>query len=301
MRAQFVLSEVGIGLRRNLTMTVAVIVAVAISVAFLGTALLFRSQVQTMKGFWYDKVEVAVFLCGPGSDAPGCATGPVTQQQRDQILAELQAMPEVEQVYYESQQEAFEHFSEQFADSGIVENVEPESLPESFRVKLRDAEQFRVIAANLAGRPGVEQIQDMREVLGRIFRVLNWFTLAAAVVAVVQLVAAMLLIANVIRVAAFSRRRETSIMRLVGASRFYIQLPFLLEGALAGLIGALLAAAGVVALQRFLVEDVLRREFTFVAFVGWDEVWRTIPLMLATGVVLAALASAVTVRKYLRV
>jgi cell division transport system permease protein len=301
MRAQFVMSEVGIGLRRNLTMTVAVIVTVAISLALFGAGLLIRAQVETMKDFWYDRVEVSVFLCGPDSVTPSCSGGAVTEQQRDEIEDVLRALPQVDTVFYESKEEAFERFKEQFKDSAIADNVTADALPESFRVKLTDPTKYDVVATAVEGKPGVEQVQDQRAILDRFFQVLNGFQVAALFIALVQIVAAALLISNTIRVAAFSRRRETGIMRLVGASNFYIQLPFLLEGAIAGLIGAILACASIIGIKKFFVEDRLEPSFQFTAFIGWDAVWVVVPILLLAGVGLSALASFLTLRRYLRV
>jgi cell division transport system permease protein len=301
MRTQLLMSEVGIGLRRNLTMTIAVIVTVAISLALFGAGLLIRAQVDTMKDYWYDRVEVSVFLCGVDSTAPSCSGGAVTDAQRDEIEADLRALPQVEEVFYESQQEAYERFQEQFKDSAIAENVTPEAMPESFRVKLADPTQYAVVASAMEGRPGVELVQDQRAILDRFFRVLNGFQVAALFVAFVQIFAAALLISNTIRVAAFSRRRETGIMRLVGASNFSIQAPFLMEGAIAGLIGAGVACLSLVGLKKFFIENRLEPSFQFTAFVGWDAVWQVCVILLITGVVLSAFASFLTLRRYLKV
>jgi cell division transport system permease protein len=301
MRTQLLLSEVGIGLRRNLTMTIAVIVTVAISLALFGAGLLIRAQVDTMKDYWYDRVEVSVFLCGADSTAPSCAGGAVTDAQRDEIEADLRALPQVDEVFYESQQEAYERFQEQFTDSAIAENVTPEALPESFRVKLSDPTQYAVVASAMADRPGVELVQDQRAILDRFFRVLNGFQVAALFVAAVQILAAALLISNTIRVAAFSRRRETGIMRLVGASNFSIQAPFLTEGAIAGLIGAVVACLSLIGLKKYFIENRLEPSFQFTAFVGWDAVWQVCVILVITGVLLSAFASFLTIRRYLRV
>ena len=302
MRAQFVLSEIGIGLRRNLTMTIAVIVTVAISLALFGSGLLIRAQVEAMKDFWYDRVEVSVYLCGESSQASTCGGAAVTQQQRDEIQADLEAMPEVETVFYESQEEAYTQFREQFEDSpDLVENVTAEALPESFRVKLVDPTQFAVVASAFELRPGVEEVQDQKALLEGFFNVLNKLQLIALIIAGVQVVAAVLLISNTIRVAAFSRRRETGIMRLVGASNLYIQLPFLLEGVLAGLIGAGFAAGALVAVKAVLVDGQLRPNFPVIAFVGWSDVLAILPWLFLTGMLLSGLASFVTLRRHLRV
>ena len=302
MRATFVASEVGHGLRRNLTMTLAVVITVAVSLGLFGGALLLRAQVSTMKDFWYDKVEVSIFLCGKGSDAASCSGGAVTQAQRDQIKTDLEALkPLVETIYYESQADAYQHFQEQFKNSPIANNVRESALPESFRVKLSDPTKYEVVASAFAGRPGVEQVNDQRQILDKFFRLLGGLQAIALAIAVLMLVVTVLLIVNTMRVAAFSRRRETSIMRLVGASNFYIQLPFLLEAAFAAAAGAILAIIALVLTKGILVDEVIAPSFQFTSFVGWDAVVWIAPVMLITGILLAGAAAFFTLRKYLRV
>jgi len=302
MRAQFVFSEIGTGLRRNLTMTVAVVVAAAISLTLLGAGWLVRQQVDTMKGYWYDKVEVAVFLCGKTSQSPSCADGEVTQAQREQILSDLKQLPQVQKVYYESKAQAFRHFKQQYKDSAFLGTVDKTQMPESYRVKLTNPEKFPVVKSAFSGRPGVDLVQDDRQFLRPFFQVLNKVQIFVWILAGILLVVALLLITNTVRVAAFSRRRETGIMRLVGASNFYIQLPFILEGAIAGLIGAMIAALLLVAGQQFVVENQLRPSFgRIMAFVGWDSVLATIPLIIVFGVLMTSAASFLTLRRYLRV
>ncbi len=302
MRATFVASEVGHGLRRNLTMTLAVVITVAVSLGLFGGALLLRAQVSTMKDFWYDKVEVSIFLCSKGSDAASCSGGAVTQAQRDQIKTDLEALkPLVDTIFYESQADAFQHFQEQFKNSPIADNVRESALPESFRVKLSDPTKYEVVASAFAGRPGVEQVNDQRQILDKFFRLLGGLQAIALAIAVLMLVVTVLLIVNTMRVAAFSRRRETSIMRLVGASNFYIQLPFLLEAAFAAAAGAILAIVALVLTKGILVDQVIAPSFQFTSFVGWDAVVWIAPVMLITGILLAGAAAFFTLRKYLRV
>ncbi|MEA3041124.1 MAG: cell division transport system permease protein, partial [Sphingomonadales bacterium] len=273
----------------------------AVSLAFFGFGLLFNRQVEEMKDFWYDKVEVSVFLCGQDSDAPSCAAGEVSQAQRDQIQGDLDAMPEVANVFYESKQQAYTRFKEQFKESAIADNVTADQMPESFRVKLKDPEKFPIVATAFAGRDGVEQVQDQKALLEKFFRVLNYLKAGAWGLALIMIVVAVLLISNTIRVAAFSRRRETGIMKLVGASSFSIQLPFLLEGAIAGLIGALMASGAIALFQSQVVERVARPAFPFTDFVDWGDFWYTVRWVIPLGVALAAFASFLTLRKYLRV
>jgi cell division transport system permease protein len=301
MRATFILSEIGIGLRRNLTMTLAMIITTGVSLAFLGAAVLFNQQVNVSKDFWYDKVEVSVFLCGDVSNAPSCAGGAITQAQRDQIRADLDKMPQVQKIYYESKQEAYKRFKQQFKSSAIVDNVTAEQMPESFRVKLTNPEQYPIIASAFIGRDGIEQVQDQKALLAKFFKVLKWVQWFAFGLALMMLVVAVILIVNTIRVAAFSRRRETGIMKLVGASSFSIQLPFLLEGAISGFLGALLASGVFVLLKAWLVDHVLAPNFPITRFITWGDVWLSSGVVFLIGVALAAIASFLTLLKYLRV
>jgi cell division transport system permease protein len=305
MRAQFISSEIGIGLRRNLTMTLAVILSVTISLALFGVGLLMWRQSDTMKGYWYDKIEVSIFLCNKDdTTVTSCSGGAATAQQREAIRRELQdgaLQPYVKQVFYETQQQAYERFKQQFKDNELVANVTAEQLPESYRVKLKDPSKYDVVSSAFDGRPGVRQVQDQRAILAPFLKLIGGFQFAALAIAGFMLVVAVLLILNTIRLSAFSRRRETGIMRLVGASNLYIQLPFLLEGAIAGLIGAALASGLLMGIQKFFVEDRLQPSFRIAPFVGWDAVWSIIPVLLAVGVGMSALASFFTLRRYLRV
>ena len=304
MRATFIVNEIGIGLRRNLTMTVAMIVTTAVSLGFLGTAVLFNQQVSVMKDFWYDKVEVSLFLCGADSGegtAGSCAAGEVTQDQREAIRNDLDKMPQVQRVYYESKRQAYHRFKEQFKNSAIVDNVTADQMPESFRVKLVDPEQFKVIASAFVGRAGVEQVQDQKALLEKFFKVLNWVQWFATGLALLMIVVSVILIVNTIRVAAFSRRRETGIMKLVGASNFSIQLPFLLEGAISGFLGATLATGSFVLLKAVLVDQILAPNFPITQFITCGDVWLSAGTVYVIGVALAAIASSLALIKYLRV
>ncbi len=301
MRASFIVHEIAIGLRRNLTMTAAMVITTAVSLGFLGTAILFNQQVGVMKDFWYDKVEVSLFLCGQDSEGPSCAGGAVTQDQREAIRSDLDAMPEVDQIFYESHQEAYDRFKKQFKNSAIVDNVSPDQLPESFRVKLKNPEQFPIIASAFIGRAGVEQVQDQKALLERFFKVLNWVQWFAFGLALLMVIVSVILIVNTIRVAAFSRRRETGIMKLVGASSFMIQLPFLLEGAVAGFLGAGLATGSFVLIKTVLVDRILAPNFPITRFITWGDVWLSTGAVFLIGVALAAIASSLALVKYLRV
>jgi cell division transport system permease protein len=305
MRVQFVLSEIGVGLRRNLTMTFAVIISVALSLALTGGALLANKQVNAMKGYWYDKVEVTIYMCNraDATSTPNCAKGAVTDDQKAQIKTDLMKLPVVQKVYYESAEQAYKHYKEQFKGNPLVNAITPDQLQQNYRVKLKDPTKFAVVASAFDGRPGVQSVEDQRKVLQNLFDLLNGMTRVAYVVLAFMLTVAMLLIVNTVRVSAFSRRRETGIMRLVGASSFYIQMPFIMEAAFAGLVGAGLACVMLLGGRYFLIDAGLRLQdkIPLVSFLGWGPVVQVLPLVLLIGVVMPAVAAFIALRRYLKV
>jgi cell division transport system permease protein len=255
-----------------------------------------------MKDYWYDKVQVSIFLCTKNSDAASCSGGVVTQAQKDQIKADLDSLkPLVQDVFYESSSDAYARFKEQFKNSPIAQNASPDALPESFRVKLSDPQQYQVVADAFSGRPGVDNVVDQRSLLDKFFQVLGGLQQLALLIAGSMILVTVLLIANAMRVAAFNRRRETGIMRLVGASDFYIQMPFLLEAAIGAAIGAALASLSLVAVKIFLIDHRLTPQFTITPFVGWDAVIHASAILFGLGIVLACITAFVTLRRYLRV
>jgi cell division transport system permease protein len=300
MRAGFLLSEVRIGLRRNLTMTFAVIVTTAISLSLLGIGLLSNAQVNAMKDYWYDKIEVSVYLCGSLSESPSCVGGVVSPEQRLTIKSDLEALPVVQSVFYESQSEAYARFQERFKDSAIAQNVTADQLPESFRVKLQDPTQYAVVVSAFSGRPGVDVVQDQRSILEKFFKLLNVLRNGALLVGLFSVLTAGLLISNTLRIAAFNRRRETGVMKLVGASSWSIQLPFLLEGIISALIGWVFAT-GLLAGLKSVVDSKVAPLLTFTNFFGWNEVWIASAWLLLAGLGVSTIASVITLRRYLKV
>ena len=300
MRAGFLLSEVRIGLRRNLTMTFAVIVTTAISLSLLGIGLLSNAQVNAMKDYWYDKIEVSVYLCGSLSESPSCVGGIVSPEQRLTIKSDIEALPVVHSVFYESQSEAYARFQERFKDSAIAQNVTADQLPESFRVKLKDPTQYAVVVSAFSGRPGVDVVQDQRSILEKFFKLLNVLRNGALLVGLFSVLTAGLLISNTLRIAAFNRRRETGVMKLVGASSWSIQLPFLLEGIFSALIGWVFAT-GLLAGLKSVVDSKVAPLLTFTNFFGWNEVWVASAWLLLAGLGVSTVASVITLRRYLKV
>src|SRR5690242_5768644 len=244
MRVQFVLHEVWIGLRRNLTMTVALIVVVAISLSLLGTGLLFVKQVNHTRSLWQSKVELSIYLCDNNPLSPQCTkNGAETKSQTGQIESTLRKLPQVVDVTYQSQAANLKQFKKEFAyDPVFIASVLPGDIPASFQVKLKNAQTDAVpVTQAVTGMPGVDSVGNDSSILQNFYKLLDGARNAVIVVAIILIIAAILLVANTIRLSAFNRRRETAIMRLVGASNFYVQLPFLVEGMIAGLFGWLLA------------------------------------------------------------
>lgn len=305
MRLRFILSQVGQGLSRNLAMTVSVALVTFVSLLFVGAAALIQMQIGNMKNDWYDRVEVSVFLCPPGQSAePTCAAGEVTEDQ----IAEIESVigsealaPYVEQVWFETKEQAYEAFVEQMPDSIWTDSVTVDQMQVSFRIKLVDPEQYQVVADALSGRQGVQEVVDQRALLEPLFLLLNRATLLSLGLAVVMTITAVLLITTTIRLSAMSRRRETEIMRLVGASNLFIQMPFMLEGAIAALVGSVLAVGALWASVEYLVQDWLAGEFTWVKFVDTPDVLAVAPFLVAAAILIAALSSVFSLGRYTRV
>ncbi len=291
----YIFHEAGLGLRRNMLMTVAVVLSVAVSLTLLGASMLVGAQVDRATDNWYGKIEVSIFLC----DGRNCEA--ITPEQRAALQQDLESDPLVKEVYFESKQQAYTQFRHMFRDQpDFVRSVSPEALPASFRVKLKDPKQFTAIFDKYAARPGIEEVVDQRDVLKSFFAITDKFRLGARVVAFIQLVAASVLIANTVRVAAFARREQTAIMKLVGASNWYIRLPFVLEGVIAGLIGAVMAWLLLVgAVPK--ITDSLQNNIPFMPFIGQAEALAVGPWLLLIGVLIAAGSSFVALHRFLDV
>jgi cell division transport system permease protein len=318
MRAQFVMSEIRIGLRRNLTMTIAVVVSVALSLAMVGAALLLNAQVTNMRGYWGDKIEVSIYFCnkndagqGLGAAAPGsggatavpsnCASGAATQAQMDSVQAQLAKTGLVEHFYTQTPAQALDDYRKSDPTNPLLVSLSADSFENSLRIKLKDPQKYQIISGLVGGQPGVLKVQDQSEVLKPLFNLLNGAKYMAWGIMVVMAFVTVLLIVNTVRVSAFSRKRETGIMRLVGASNYYVQMPFIAEAAFAAFAGSVLASA-MLALGKYLVIDkFLKHQIALINFIGWGPVFQVMPLMLIAGVAVSSLAALLTLRKYLKV
>jgi cell division transport system permease protein len=298
---RFLLSEVGSGLRRNLSMAVSVVLVTMVSMFLLGLGMLAQRQADTMKGYWYDRIQVSIYLCTQDSRQPNCEGRAVTEAEKAALQTQLEALPEVKQVFYESEQDAYDRFKEQFRNSPIAGNVQVGDIPQSLRVQLNDPTKYAVVTEQFQGAPGVATVQDQEKVLSKFFTIINYVTFFAVLLAALMVACAALLMATTIRQAAFIRRREIGIMRLVGASNWTIRAPFISEMVIVSAIGVVLAVALLIALMDYVFNEGASQIALSQAFIGTSDVWLIAPWMLLGVIGLAVLTSLVTLRRYLQV
>ncbi|MFM6963015.1 MAG: permease-like cell division protein FtsX [Micrococcales bacterium] len=301
---RFVWSEVRQGIRRNISMVVSVILVTFISLTFVGTASLLQMQIGQMKNYWYDKAQVAIYLCSNISPTDVCPQGEASADLKTAVETELQSptlSPYVSKFYFEDHQAAYDKFQKEFAGNAVAKYVTADQLNETYWVKLKDPSQSAIITESFTGFAGVEEVRDQRSYLDQIFAILNAASIAAISIASLMLASAALLISTTIRLSAFARRRELGIMRLVGASNFYIQLPFILEGVFAAIIGSLLAGGAVVGVVQYFVQGYLAQQMPFTNFVGLGSALLVVPILIGVGIILAAAASGLAIRRYLRI
>jgi cell division transport system permease protein len=301
MRLQFLLGEIWTGLRRNLSIAVSVMLVTTVSLYLLGLGLLLQREVDTLKGFWYDRIQVSIFMCGEESAEPNCAGAAVTEEQKESLRTQLEEMkPLVKNVFYESEQQAYDRFQQQFRNSPLADNIRVGDIPQSYRVQLSDPTKYDVVVSAFEGAPGVGRVQDQQKTLDKLFTVMNGVTFASLGLAFIMIVCAVLLMATTIRQAAFTRRRETGIMKLVGASNLTIRLPFVMEIVLATIVGVAASVSLLWATVHFLVKYV-SRELPDVAMVGIRDVWVIAPTLAGIMLAIAIVTSWATLHRYLRV
>ena len=291
MRLKYVLNEVLVGLWRNVTMTVAMIITMSVSLTMLGASVLLYMQVDRMKDFYYGEIEVSIFL-----------RDNVNEAQRTAIDQAIDGNPLVQSKTYESRAQAFEKFKTIWRDSPeFINSVGPDSLPESFRVKLKNPQEYATFADQMKGQEGIQDIVDQRELLDKVFKIFNAIQVGALVVAGFMALAALLLVGNTIQVAAYSKRREVAVMKLVGASNWFIQAPFVLEAVVAGLIGAILGFVFIFIGKVVLLDGRLQALTNVLTPIPDGNVWLMFPLLAGVGAGVSAITAWITLRFYLKV
>jgi cell division transport system permease protein len=275
MQLTYVFSELTTGLRRNLSMTIAVIVTLFVSLTLVGLGLLLNAQADKAEEFWGDRLQITVFLCTDNSPSANCINGKATDAQRQAVADVLATNPEVEKYHFETSREAYRKWREVYSGDSetqqqVVDAIRPNDLAESYWVTLKDPQEFEGVQSAVQGLEGVGSVRDLR-------------------------------VGNTIRLAAFARRKEIGIMRLVGASSLYIQLPFLLEALFAAVLGVLLAAGAISVFIYVVVYRLLRPNSNLVAWVDWGDAFWAIGAISVVGLALTLLPTLLLTRKYLRV
>ena len=299
MRSDFVVREVVTGLRRNVTMTIAMVLTTAISLGLVGTGLLAVRTIDRTEQLYSDRVEVQVALTSDVSANDLDCTQPVCSG----LKATLENSPLVESVRFENQEQAYERYKELFAGQSLADLVRPQSLPATLRVRLSDQRAGAdAVRQAMAGQVGVRNVIDQRDVVAKLFDFLGGVRNVTFALAMVQAVAALLLISNTVQVSAFTRRTEVGVMRLVGATRWYTQLPFLIEAVVTGVVGALIAVGGLL-VGKFLFIDELLSGIVSNGVVPpievADIIWVS-PILVMIGAGIAAVTGYVTLRLYVR-
>jgi cell division transport system permease protein len=303
MQLRYVFSELGQGLRRNLSMHIAVILTLFVSLTLVGLGVLLNQQADKAAQHWGSQLQITVWLCKAQDDNPAC-TGEVTNAQREHIEEVVSDNPEVADYHFESREEAFAKVKELLGPERF-EGPNPAAtaadMPESVWVELKDPEEYEGITSAVKGLEGVSGVRDMREVLEPIYGSINVLQVGALGTAAFLVVAALLLVGNTIRLAAFARRKEIGIMRLVGASTLYIALPFLLEALVTAVFGVLLAAGALGAFMYFGIHERAGDQLKFMPWIGLEEYGVAVVAIAILGPILTMLPTLVLTRKYLKV
>ncbi|WP_205876910.1 permease-like cell division protein FtsX [Mycobacterium camsae] len=296
MRVGFLLNEVVTGLRRNVTMTIAMILTTAISIGLFGGGLLVVRLADNSRAIYLDRVETQVYLTEDVSANDPTCNGDVCKALRNKI----EGRQDVKSVRFINQQDAYADAIKKFPEFKDVAGKD--SFPASFIVKLSNPDQHAEFAAAMEGQPGVRGILNEKQLIDRLFAVLDGLSNAAFAVALVQAIGAILLIANMVQVAAYTRRTEIGIMRLVGASRWYTQLPFLVEAVLAATIGVVIAIVGLILVRALFLEGALSQFYQahLIAKVDYADIVYISPILLLLGVAMSGLTAYATLRLYIR-
>ena len=277
-------------------MTVAMILTTAISIGLFGGGLLVVRLADHSRNIYLDRVESQVFLTNDVSaNDPNCAADPCKA-----LRSKIEARDDVKSVRFLNRDDAYNDAIRKFPQFKDV--ASKDSFPASFIVKLANPDQHREFDQAMMGQPGVLSVQNQKDLIDRLFAVLDGLSSAAFAVALVQAVGAILLIANMVQVAAYTRRTEIGIMRLVGASRWYTQLPFLVEAMVAALIGVIIAIVGLIVVRAAFLQNALRQFYqaNLIAKIDYADILYIAPILVLVGVAMAGLAAYVTLRLYVR-
>lgn len=299
MSIGYVVREAVRGMGRNLTMTIALVITTAISLALLATGFLVTNMTERTKDIYLDRVEVMIQLDEDiSANDPEC-----TAESCTEVREELEGLDGIASITYRSREQSYERFVEVFqnTDPVLVQETSPEALPAAFHVRLDDPLAVDILdpVRDLPQVSAViDQVDDLRGATDNLDSIRN----ATFLIAAVQILASIFLIANMVQIAAYSRREETEIMRIVGASRWYTQAPFILEAVFSTLIGAVLATVGLFLGKEIVIDKALRGlyESQLIAPVTTGDIWLITPVISVIGVLVAGMIANMTLRFYVR-
>ena len=295
IKVDYVTKETVTNLRRNISMASAALLTVAVSLTLVGGALLVKRGVERATIQWRGNVELSIFMKAEAAE-----------QELEAVDRQLKAMPEVGRFRYVDKAAAYEEFRQIFANEpDLRDSLTVDQVPPSYRVVPKEAEQTRLIGERFDNTAGVLRVSYAREEVDALVSVTNFLQIMLWGVALVLLLAASLLILNTIRMAIFARRREVAIMKLVGATNWFIRVPFMLEGMVQGVAGAA-AAFGVVWLGRGLIESRIASANNDIQLfkqflVTSNDVMGTGIFLLLVGVIVGTVGSLVAVSRFLDV
>ncbi|HEY0952676.1 permease-like cell division protein FtsX [Nocardioides sp.] len=303
MQLRYVFSELGQGLRRNLSMHLAVILTLFVSLTLVGLGVLLNQQATKAADQWGSELQITAFLCKARDDNPAC-TGEVTDAQKERITKVIEDNPEVADYRFESKEEAFAKIKDLLGPDkfeGPNPAATADDMPESVWITLKDPDEYAGIESAVVGLDGVSNVRDQRKVVGPVLQGLRVMQWGAFWIAAFLVLAALLLVANTIRLAAFARRREIGIMRLVGASTLYIALPFIMESLVTAAIAVAVSVGTLGAFMWFAVHGRLEDLVGFIPWIGASEFTVAAVWVAILGPVLTLLPTLVLTRKYLKV
>ncbi|MGQ4560681.1 permease-like cell division protein FtsX [Dermabacteraceae bacterium P7054] len=305
MRIRFVAGEIFTGMWRNIAMVISVIIVTAVSLTFVGLGILSQHQISAMKDNLVRESQITVYMCSKHSTAVTCSGAPATDAQQAEVVGALDgpALSEYVDSYTKrSQEQALEIYQRQFAGEGFAQDFTAADMPISYHITLKDPSRSDAVVEYFSGREGVDEVKDLLSAYQPLIDALNQSTLLTVGLAGVMMVAAWLLIGTTIRMSAANRRREVAIMRLVGASNVFIRLPFLLEGAVAALIGSTIASALLWLTTKYVITDWLKPVIGGeLVRVGPTDALVIAPFLILIGVGLAVVSSIVSLHRYLKV
>jgi len=296
LNLDYVARETAHNLRRNFTLTIAALLTVVVSLTLVGISLLVRQATTNAAGRFKGEIELIVFMF------------PTAQQsQIDAVQASLKNNPEVKRATFVDKQQAYVEFKQLFKDDpAMLDYTTPDILPTSFRVVPvnPDFQSISALKTVYGKQPGVKKVASADDTIKALQKVTTKINTGVLIAAGFLLISALMLIFNTIRTAMFARRREIEVMKLVGATNWFIRIPFILEGLIQGVIGGALAFGALGIYNRFLTTQLAGSDSIqfFTNFVvGTSDVINSGLVVLLLGAVVGAVASGLAVGRFLDV